>query len=147
MSRVTAFYLLCELCRQFKRICNSWIKVEGGWALFLRFQLVRAMGFRAVSDLSDYTVSELLELIEKASQVIRDKLTDRHSSAASVASSSSFSAVEPEPVAAPEPPVQRNSAGLRSPYECDYHCKFCQKQCCRPHPHKNHACIEHRKWR
>ena len=106
------------------------------------------MGFRAVSDLSDYSVPELLELIEKASQIIKDKLAAKESSAASVASSSSYSVVESQPVSSSaEPVVKRNSAGLRSPYVCDYHCKFCEKQCCRPHPHKNHACIEHRKWR
>ena len=105
-----------------------------------------AMGFRAVTDLSDYSIQELLSLIEQATKVLKDKLTGGLSSAASVASSSSFSVLEPEVSSSPVA-VQRNAAGLRSPFSCGFHCKFCDKQCCRPEPHKNHACVEHRKWR
>ena len=110
--------------------------------------LRRAMGFRRVSDLSEYSVSELLDLIEKATKLVRDKLDNSWDCGASGVSSSGYSVVEPEPAgASSSAAVPRNAAGLKSPYTCDFHCKFCQSQCCRPHPHKNHACIEHRKWR
>ena len=142
-------FTICELC------CNSnesvvkfWTKWwAGGPSLFASCS--QAMGFRQVTDLSEYSVSELLDLIAKATQLVREKLSGVGSSAASVASSSEYSVVEPDSV----PPVAssssstRNAAGLRSPYTCDFHCKFCDKHCCRAGPHKNHGCIEHRKWR
>ena len=51
------------------------------------------MGFRAVADLSDYTVPELLALIEQIAKVLKDKLSAGHSSSASVASSSGMSVI------------------------------------------------------
>lgn len=106
----------------------------------------RAMGFRAVSDLSDYSISELLALIEHATKVLREKISGTARCSSPGASSSGVSVIEPE-AAASSTPIRRNSAGLRSPFTCGFHCKFCETQCCRPDPHKNHACIEHRKWR
>ena len=112
------------------------------------------MGFRAVTDLSDYSVAELAELTEKASALLRQKLTGdaSDSGAASVAS---FSVVEPE-ASADAPSSRAESSGqtvgpppgLRSPFECPYHCKHCYEQCCRrPESHKNHACLAHRHMR
>ena len=106
----------------------------------------QAMGFRAVSDLSDYSIAELLSLIEHATRVLREKLSGTGRSSSPGASSSGISVIEPE-AASSSTSIRRNSAGLKSPFTCGFHCKFCDSQCCRPEPHKNHACIEHRKWR
>ena len=35
-----------------------------------------AMGLRAVADLEDYTIAELVELIDKASTVLRQKVAE-----------------------------------------------------------------------
>ena len=134
-----------ELMFQFKRPA-LYSQVEGGWAFNFRCVFSQAMGFRAVTDLSDYSVPELLALIEQATKILKDKITGTSSSAASVCSSSGVSVIEPDATSSTVP-VQRNAAGLRSPFTCEFHCKFCNSQCCRPEPHKNHACVEHRKWR
>ena len=47
------------------------------------------MGLRAVADLEDYTIAELVELIDKASTVLRQKVAG--SGASSSASVASFS--------------------------------------------------------
>ena len=59
----------------------------------------RAMGFRAVSDLSDYSISELLALIEHATKVLREKISGTARSSSPGASSSGVSVIEPEAAA------------------------------------------------
>ena len=102
------------------------------------------MGLRAVADLEDYTIAELVELIDKASTVLRQKVAD--SGASSSASVASFSVVEEEPEESSTAAASKDPPGdLKSPFECEYHCKFCFNRCCRPiYAHKNHACLEHR---
>ena len=128
-----------------------------------------AMGLRQVTDLSDYTVPELLRWIRLATQVLKQKLNGEVWEPESVwsDSSSGVSVVELEgrfAVGQPKGSVKAAGASssslssraaapqaqpqqLRSPLTCEFHCKFCQRQCCRPEPHKNHACVEHRRWR
>ena len=135
----------------------------------------QAMGLRQVTDLSDYTISELLLLIQLATSILRQRLGGAEQQSASVDSdlSSGASVIEPE-VPAPAAKAKASSpttvaqssaassqvdAGfeapviwepptrLRHPWTCEYHCKFCQVQCCRPGPHTNHACVEHRRLR
>ena len=123
----------------------------GGRALLHSDQIESAMGFRAVTDLSDYTVAELAELIEKAAALIRAKLEESESLKSgalgsfsvvgSEASGAASSAGAPSGLA----PPQTGVTPLKSPFDCGFHCKYCYEQCCRPaDSHKNHACLEHR---
>lgn len=74
------------------------VQVEGRGGFLQLFVAIWAMGFRRVSDLSDYTVGELLELIQKATEVLRQKLTGQSSEPSSEAHSTEF-VVEAEPSA------------------------------------------------
>ena len=101
------------------------------------------MGLRAVSDLEEYTIAELVELIDKASTLLRQKVSD--SGASSAASVISYSTVDEAESAGAGASSSDPAGGLKSPFECEYHCKFCFSRCCRPPlAHKNHACLEHR---
>ena len=128
-----------------------------------------AMGLRQVSDLSDYTIPELLRLIRLATAVLKRKLSgeERDQAAGWSDSESGISVIEPGASAASSaPPAQPQRTGyqggsasrsahatdhcpppprpLRNPWTCEFHCKYCGIQCCRPDPHKNHACVSHR---
>ena len=127
------------------------------------------MGLRAVTDLSEYTVPELIKLIQLATELLREKLrggsretvdpwSDSSSGvsvveasagsrrAASIGSwsvaagSASSAGAQAEVIPPPQPK-------LKNPLTCEYHCRFCEKQCIRPGGHKNHACFEPRKLR
>lgn len=111
-----------------------------------------AMGFRVVTDLEEYSISELIELIEKSAALLRLKLGTEPSQS-KPESVCSFSVIEPgtssaaatasEPTASPF--AGERDPSLKSPFECTYHCKYCYARCCRPiDAHKNHACLEHR---
>lgn len=121
---------------------------------------------RQAFDLSEYSVSELLQLIYLAKKLLKQKLGGelpaRHSvlsvsesgvsEAAADASAfdqprqrpqvqaplqSGSSCAAPRVFERPDPPVSQ----LRNPWIFDFHCKYCDVQCCRPEPHKNHACL------
>ena len=112
---------------------------------------VHAMGFRAVTDLEEYSVAELVDLIETSAALLKKKLgADSQPSGAE--SLSGFSVIgseagEPSSSSRGPPGLSAQSSrdtGLKSPFQCGYHCKFCLVQCCRPGVHQNHACLEHR---
>ena len=124
--------------------------MEGGRAHF-EILSFNAMGFRAVAHLDDYSLVELIDLLEWVAALIRQRLTFT-GSASRAESVASCSVVEPEEPAASSSGQQTSGAagssrapGLKSPFECQYHCKYCFEQCCRPvDAYKNHACLEHR---
>ena len=109
------------------------------------------MGFRAVADLEEYSVAELVDLVEKAAALLKKKLgaEPKPSYTESVSSFSVIGSEAGDPSSssrgAPGYPVQGDrDSGLKSPFQCGYHCKSCLVQCCRPGVHQNHACLEHR---
>ena len=111
--------------------------VQSGRARWVaaHFCISDAMGFRKVSDLSDYTVTELVDLIQKASEVLKQKLAEESTDQA-VSSGPAASTGVSVPVASEHP--------LRSPLTCNFHCRICNAQCYRTTEHKIHACYEHR---
>ena len=92
------------------------------------------MGFRAVTDLSDYSVTELLELIKCATEVIQSKISGDSVASPRASSSTSFTVIEAEvaPVA------------LKNPLTCEYKCRHCDAQCYRIKAHVLHSCEQHK---
>ena len=72
-SRVIYVYHSCELDVQFKRFLAVGSGRAGGPCFNLKFRA--AMGFRQVTDLSDYSIPELLKLIRCATRVLQQKLS------------------------------------------------------------------------
>ena len=120
--------------------------MEGGRAHF-EILSFNAMGFRAVADLDDYSLVELIDLLEWVAALIRQRLTFTGSAsrAESVASCSVVPAASSSGQQTSGAAGSSRAPGLKSPFECQYHCKYCFEQCCRPvDAYKNHACLEHR---
>ena len=124
---------------------------SGGREGPLRNFIVQCNGFPADPDLDDYSLVERIDLLERVAALIRQRLTF-NGSASHAESVASFSVVEPEEPAASSSGQQTSGAvgssrapGLKSPFECQYHCENCFQQCCRPvDAHKNHVCLENR---
>lgn len=65
MSCMTIAYLLCELCYNSSECRHFGLRAGRVGPAFVAFVL-RAMGLRQVADLTDYSTSELLLLIQLA---------------------------------------------------------------------------------
>ena len=63
----------CISCK-FKRSGFLPSQEEGGRVPFVDLLFRMPWGFRAVTDLSDYTITELADLIEKASALLKQKI-------------------------------------------------------------------------
>jgi hypothetical protein len=72
VSRVTVVYFHCELDVQFKRT-SALVQGLAGGPICISF-FCAAMGFHSVADLSEYSVAELLHLIEQAVALVWQKL-------------------------------------------------------------------------
>ena len=165
---MTIDYLACELCINSSDCCISGSR-DGRVGPQFVSSFLQAMGLRQVADLTEYSTAELLLLIQLAISILRQRLSGGVASASQAESDVSLgiSVVEPEAPAATtctqasagSPPGLSSTSStrvdvgfeppqrLRNPWTCEFHCKFCQVQCCRPGPHTNHACVEHRRLR
>ena len=97
--------------------------------------LLQAMGFRKVTDLTDFTTGELLDLIKSATDIIRARLSGELSHPQITPGSESVQTSD-EPAA--------SSSSLKNPSTCEYRCRHCNAQCFRVTAHTYHACSEHR---
>ena len=135
MSRVTLSYLASALNVSNQANCNAiWFKVGGRGGsphFFLKFD---AMGFRSVSDLSDYTVGELIDLIQKASEILKHKLTEEPAGQAVASAPADLAGAAG---------TAASGSSLKSPLTCESHCRICHAQRYRTTDHKLHACCEH----
>ena len=93
------------------------------------------MGFRAVTDLSDYSTSELLQLIKSATDIISSRL---------VGEPSGSSVNRPVATAASSDSQVSEVSQLKNPLTCEFKCRHCDAQCYRVTSHVYHACAEHK---
>ena len=93
------------------------------------------MGFRAVTDLSEYSTEELLKLISQAADIVRARVSGETSESSSVPEPASASSGEPRVA---------DGVALKNPLTCPYRCRHCNEQCYRVTSHVLHSCAEHK---
>ena len=87
---------------------------------------------------SCYTSSALLDTIKEITEELR-----RREEVSTSSASGSWETVGAEGVTNAQEQGQ-NAQGLKSPWTCGFHCRFCTQPCSRREGHTFHSCYEHR---